>query len=152
MFRHLYNTEFVYAIIKDKNRAIDGIDLRYRFGVNNRIDEWFVIDSFQTKPCSVLEMIIGLSLRCEETIMMEDSEISKIYKWFWDMIRNLGLYIMDDINYNDRYVQDVLTRFINREYERNGSGGLFTLVNTNRDLRKVEIWYQLCWYLDTILP
>ena len=38
-----------------------------------------------------------------------------------------------------------------REYAPDGRGGLFTIRNCEEDLRKVEIWYQLCWYLDTII-
>lgn len=37
-----------------------------------------------------------------------------------------------------------------REYERNGEGGLFT-VNNGRDMRTTEIWYQMNYYLSEII-
>ena len=39
---------------------------------------------------------------------------------------------------------------MNREYEPNGKGGLFTIRGCEEDLTEVEIWYQLNWYLNTI--
>ena len=40
--------------------------------------------------------------------------------------------------------------FMDRQYEANGEGGLFTIRNVGVDLTKVDIWTQLCWYLDSI--
>jgi hypothetical protein len=67
------------------------------------------------------------------------------------MISNLGLSSLNDTRFDSRYLNRVVTRFLNREYERNGEGGLFTVKNCKYDLRTVEIWYQMCWYLDDIL-
>ena len=53
--------------------------------------------------------------------------------------------------FDKQYVTKVIGRFLNREYEPNGKGGLFIINNCNDDLRDVEIWYQLCWYLDSII-
>ena len=71
-------------------------------------------------------------------------------QWFWGMITNLGLGSMTDYNYNRVYVEDVVARFIDNDYEPNGRGGLFTIKNCDCDLRDVEIWKQLCWYLDDL--
>ena len=69
-------------------------------------------------------------------------------QWFWEMIVNLGLGgMMDDI-FDVEHVEYIVDRFLNREYEPNGRGGLFFIRNCKYDLRRVEIWYQLCWYLD----
>ena len=57
---------------------------------------------------------------------------------------------MYDSNYDKRVVESHLNRFLRREYEPNGKGGLFTVRNRKCDLRDVEIWYQLNWYLDSI--
>ena len=69
-------------------------------------------------------------------------------QWFWNMIVSLGLGSMDDRNFVKNYVDDVIFRFINRDYEPNGQGSLFTLEHPARDLRYVEIWSQAMWYLD----
>ena len=57
---------------------------------------------------------------------------------------------MTDDNYDRRYVQFVLNQFMRNDYEPDGRGGLFTINGSKDDLRNVEIWVQLLWYLDTI--
>jgi hypothetical protein len=101
-------------------------------------------------PCSVLEMILALAIRCEENIMDDPLKGDRTKQWFWGMINNLGLDTMTDMNYNERFIDDCVCRFLNRDYEPDGRGGLFTVRNCYEDLRNVEIWYQLLWYLDTI--
>ena len=58
---------------------------------------------------------------------------------------------MTDDVFNRQYVEAAVTGLLNREYEPDGKGGLFTIKDCDRDLRTVEIWYQLCWYLDEIV-
>ena len=57
---------------------------------------------------------------------------------------------MTDDRYDEGYALEKIYIFLNREYEPNGKGGLFFIRNCKEDLRNVEIWAQLCWYLDTI--
>ena len=58
---------------------------------------------------------------------------------------------MSDSRYNEREVDRILDIFLNRTYEANGRGGLFTIEDCPYDLRAVDIWYQMMWYLNTIL-
>ncbi len=64
---------------------------------------------------------------------------------------NLGLGTMNDSKFNARQVHDIIDIFLNRKYRANGQGGLFIIDNPPKDLRKVEIWYQMHWYLNDIL-
>lgn len=144
----LHATEFVYSIAMDENRAFDGIGLRRRFALSQDCED---MTDYLDGPCSVLEMMIALSVRCEENIMDDPQIGDRTGQWFWGMIVNLGLGSMTDGKYDKRYVEDVLERFLNRDYDPDGRGGLFTVRNTRRDLRDVEIWYQMCWYLDNFL-
>ena len=66
------------------------------------------------------------------------------------MIVNLGLGSMDDVKFDKAYVVSVVRRFLNRDYDRNGRGGLFTVEHSRHDMRNVEIWYQANWYLDSV--
>jgi len=151
LFAKLHNTEFVYLIPMDGNRAEDGIDLRYRFGREHSYDI-SSIESFITDyPCSVLEMMVALSIRCEEHIMYDPDVGDRTGTWFWGMVESLGLVDMDDANFDRDFVDNVLTRFLERDYDCNGRGGLFTVKNRRCDMRSVEIWYQLCWYLDELI-
>lgn len=144
----LHDTEFTHIIPKDANRAEDGVDLRYRFTLARGYD--INTDRYLDGPCTVLEMMVALAIRCEETIMDNPNMGDRTGQWFWGMISNLGLGAMTDDRFNKKRATDIITRFLNREYEANGKGGLFTVRHSDRDLRDVEIWYQLCWYLDSI--
>jgi hypothetical protein len=95
-------------------------------------------------------MMVFLAIRCEETIMDDPGIGDRTRQWFWNMVINLGLGSMTDDNYDKQLVTNVLERFLNREYEPDGTGGLFVVSDRDCDLRDVEIWHQLCWYLDSI--
>ena len=145
---YLHDTEFRYSIPMDENRAEDGMNLRYRFALLREIDDFA---EYLDGPCSVLEMMIALSIRCEENIMDDPGIGDRTGQWFWGMINNLGLGSMTDNQFDIYYVEDVIERFLDREYEPDGKGGLFTVRHCDRDLTTVEIWHQLCWYLDSIV-
>lgn len=145
----LHSTPFIYSIAMDENRAADGIDLRYRF--DYECAESANADMYLDGPCSVLEMMAALAIRCEENIMDDTAYGNRTSQWFWTMVVNLGLGSMTDDRFDERYTKNVLDRFLHREYEPDGRGGLFRIRNCDRDLRRVEIWMQLCWYLDSIL-
>lgn len=149
LLMYLHNTNFLYSIPKDKNRAVDGVDLRHRFAYEHDgiKDEELYLDG----PCSILEMMVALAIRCEESIMDNPELGDRTGQWFWTMVTSLGLGSMTDDQFDRDYVDQVIDRFLNREYQSNGRGGLFTVKNCHRDLRKVEIWYQMCWYLDSIV-
>lgn len=147
VFSYLNDTKFTYSIRMDLNRAKDGTELRRRYANEFKIAN--IYDRI-CGPCSVLEMMIALAIRCEETIMDDENFGDRTDQWFWDMMKNLGLGHMDDDEFDEEYVSDVITRFLNRDYEPDGRGGLFFVRNCDIDLRDVEIWIQMLWYLDNI--
>ena len=147
----LYDTPFEPRIAMDENRAEDGVELRYRFGYEHGLDGATIAGCLDNRDCSVLEMMVALSIRCEEHIMNDPDIGDRTGKWFLDMITNLGLDEMTDERYDKQYVGKVLGRFMDRAYERNGEGGLFTVHHNRIDMRSVEIWYQARWYFDEVL-
>ncbi len=147
----LYDTPFEPRIAMDENRAEDGVELRYRFGYEHGLDGATIAGCLDNRDCSVLEMMVALSIRCEEHIMNDPDIGDRTGKWFLDMITNLGLDEMTDERYDKQYVGKVLGRFMDRAYERNGEGGLFTVHHNRIDMRSVEIWYQAMWYFDEVL-
>jgi hypothetical protein len=151
LLTHLHNTEFRYSIAKDENRAREGENLRHRFAVTQmpNIPEYEILDIL-AGPCSVLEMMIALAIYAEEHVMDNPQIGDRTGQWFWNMVVNLGLGDQMDDRFDRRYVEATIQRFLDRKYSPNGQGGLFTIRNCRRDLRKVEIFYQLCWYLGTI--
>ena len=145
----LHSTEFTYSIPKDKNRATDGLDLRCRFSLENSPNCNMEYVEYLCGPCSVLEMMVALALKCEE-IMDDTSAGNRTGQWFWGMVVTMGLGAMTDSRFDRDYVTDVVNRFLNRDYQPDGQGGLFRVRHCDVDLRRVEIWWQMCWYLDSI--
>lgn len=141
---YLHSVDFRYILPMDENRFADGVDLRYRFGYEMGYIQP-ELDRLMSKPCSVLEMMIALSLRCEENIMSDPEFGDRTGVWFWDCIESLGLIRMTDQEFDESYVYFVLDRFLDREYSYNGKGGLVTLDNPPKDMREVEIWEQMMW-------
>lgn len=148
LFMMLHETEFIFSIPNDVNRAIDGVDLRYRFKLEIESKEGIGLPVDIEGPCSVLEMMIALAIRCEETIMDDTLYGDRTAQWFWNMMSNLGIALMTDDIYDRSYVKEKIDIFLNRQYEPNGKGGLFYIRDCQEDLRDIEIWSQLCWYLD----
>lgn len=142
----LHSINFKYIIANDINREKDGIDLRRRFYLDTGRSS-----GMKGAPCTVLEMMVALTIRCEETIMDNPSLGDRTGQWFWAMINTLGLSDMVDNRFNESIVREKIDIFLNREYEPDGQGGLFKIKHCRRDLRDVEIWYQLCWYLDQFI-
>ena len=149
LLTHLHDTKFIYFVRMDRNRELDGLDLRYRFTYDKQYPDHF-IDSLP-EYCSVLEMMIALSIRCEEYIMSDPGIGDRTSQWFWEMVASLGLGSFYDSRYDEDAVENILYRFLNREYEPDGQGGLFTVKNCDVDMRDVEIWHQLLTYLNSIV-
>lgn len=151
LMSHLYDAVFVPVLEMDDNRAEDGKNLRYRFGIEYNIPRNMILTTLDDRrSCSILEMMVALAIRCEESIMTDDEYGDRTGAWFWNMIVSLGLGLMSDSRFDEKYTNIVLDRFMNRQYKRNGEGGLFTIDGIKRDMRNVEIWYQMCWYLDSL--
>lgn len=152
LLSHLHSREFTYIHPMDENRYDDGIQLRRRFALRYEDVHYqnYILDCLLA-PCSILEMMAALAIRCEETIMDDPSIGDRKRQWFWGMINNLGLGGMTDDRFDKEYVDTILDNFLKREYEPNGEGGLFKVRHSDEDLRNVEIWFQLMWYLDEIV-
>ena len=143
----LYETEFVCVMARDENRAEDGRDLRYRFALDYVSLEH--ADDYLRGPCTMLEMMIALAFKIEET--MDNPRMGdRTAQWFWNMVVSLGLGSMNDDWFDERQARKIIVTFLNRDYEPNGKGGLFTLRGCDEDLRTIEIWHQMCWYLNMI--
>lgn len=138
LIQELYETEFIFLMSGDDNRAEDGIALRDEFIQNLRFEVGPHELSF---GCSVLEMMIALSVKAEFQTDIRPSQ------WFWEFIANLGLSDYYDDQYNQDEVQFKLHNFVWRTYEYNGTGGMFPLKRPETDQRGIEIWYQFSAYL-----
>lgn len=151
LLRRLFEIPFISILPMDDNRKEDGMGLRYRFGYENHIPDPIIANELDLDECSVLEMMAALAIHCEEDVMDDPTMGNRTSKWFMGMIGNLGLSGMDDRRYDERLVDSHIDIFLHRKYEPDGRGGLFHLQHCTDDLRNVQIWYQMNWYLDEVM-
>ena len=147
LLAHLHGIEFISLMTLDDNVAAAGVELRWRYAYRNGLTD---VPKSLDGPCTVFEMILALAMYCEESLMDDPRYGDRTRQWFWGMINNLGLGSMTDDRFDEDYVDEVIDRFMHRDYEPNGRGGLFTIRNCDEDLREVEIYHQLYWYLNSI--
>lgn len=150
LFRKLDSVIFVSHNEDDDNRIEDALDLRRRWYVEtNNIDPWreYSFDETKWGEPTVLEIMTSLAIRMEESIMSDDAYGDRTGQWFWNMIVSLGLGGLTDHFYDEAYVDKILSRWMNREYEPNGRGSLFTVFGAN-NMRDLTIWQEMCAYLN----
>lgn len=140
----LNDIEFSYILPLDENRCLDGLHMRYRYYLNEGLSKKGIQEKIKNKPCSVLEMFVALSKRCDEEILYDYRIGSRQNVWFWTMLNNMHLTKYDDDNFDREAVLHILTNFINRTYDKNGTNGCPFITNDPTvDMRSIEIWYQL---------
>lgn len=144
----LFELPFEYSRPMDENRWVDGVQLRYRYGDEKDIPSAVIAKELDTRPCSMLELMVALSLRCEETIMTDTRYGDRTGQWFWNMVHTLGLNDFPDQKFDRYRVDRIVERFNNRQYQRNGRGGLFETSDGSIDMRSMDIWYQMHAYLN----
>ena len=139
----LHNKEYWWFIPNDDNRMQDGRDLRVAYAQERRIEGYLPPD-FYHAPCSMLELLIGLSAR----LGFETGDEPRV--WFWHLIENLDLEQFNDAHYDaraERIIDRVLDRVITRTYGASGRGGLFPLRHAHEDQTECELWRQMNAYL-----
>lgn len=143
LLNELHSIPFKYGMSMDGNRASDGERLRWEYLDEHLIPDLYYKDGI---PCSVLEMLVALSIRCNEIMIGGEIGCSK---WFWIMIENLDLMKCTDDAFDTGYVHQQIEIWLDRTFKRDGRGSPFPLKKSgSRDQRKVDIWFQMCGYLS----
>lgn len=137
VLERLYETEFVSYNEFDDNFAENVQELRDSFG--GRIDMDY--------DASVLEVMVYIADKIETTIMTNDDYGDRTGLWFWFMMESLDLIQYDNSRFNGPEIDKKLDIFIERRYQRDGFGGLFTVEKRNFDARKESIWNQAMTFL-----
>lgn len=148
LLTRLNDIDFTYILEMDVNRALNAVSFRDRFAYEKGYDTNYVVEYFEDAPASVLEVLVTLAFTCEEKIMRDPDYGDRTGLWFWSMIDNLGLSDMKNDAFDVDIVDSVVSTFLEREYEPDGRGGLFTLKHCKYDLRNIDIWYQMMWWLN----
>lgn len=147
LLNYIFNKEFYWSVPRDENRAIDGIHMREVFA------DQYGYSCDMNGPCSVLEMMIALSVRGAEDILW-DGENNWTPFIFWSMIDNLGLIDCVDSNFYQNYVDNKLEIFLSRNYDEKGYGGLFLPSHFYSQIPKkwkhLEVWDQMNLWINDI--
>ena len=134
---------------RDVDREKDGLELRKEWPNDSLDGEFHII------PCTILEMIIGISKRMSEQLMDEDGE-DKTAQYFWEIIGNLGLDCWDDDNFGwetglaQKKIAKTCEILCKRQYNPDGTGGgMFPMPGVfGINQKKMEIWYQMQEYIN----
>lgn len=141
LMRILHQTEFVWVVPGDNNRAVDAQELRDDFLRETR---WQNDLQWYEEPASIFEVLVAFAQRASFQTDMPVKE------WFWIFLTNLGLNEYRQVQASDiPKIEEILGTFVWRTYDEDGrNGGLFPLHSAGRDQRKVELWFQFYDYLE----
>lgn len=151
----LNKVPFEPVIKLDENRLSDVQSLLRETYIQSQSD-WYRLTNddimeLPTWPVSFLELIISLAMRMDLDFMREINGIDNTRIYFWVLVRNLGILEFDDEHWGEDAIISIVNRLNivqDRKYDFNGNGGLFPLENAEMDQRNVQIWNQLCQFVN----
>lgn len=135
LLRHLYSEEFIVKVKTDVNLIQDVRYLREKC-------DWPV-----TSPPTVLEILICIARNMDD-ILYDSKHDSRLREWFWLMLENMGLTMYTNPAYDENAVTTIVDIFNNRRYRVTGEGGPFPLKHPPKNMRKVDYWYQVNYYVN----
>lgn len=145
----LHTMQFYSCNNMDNNRAADGMGLRRMFINENKNDPEFVYEFMSvyiSRPCSVLEFMIALAMKCGNGLYAHLDQEYPVALWFWKVFcKNLGYDRMHDDNFSQKKFYDRTVGCMSREYNSDGTGGSMFPIRgyTVSDMRTLDIWQQL---------
>ena len=144
----LHSRDYYSMMIMDNSREGDGKLLRDNFmaKINGQDAITFNSSPWADVPCSMLEMMIALSNRLVYEFYSVDDDIYPMSTIiFASMMDSLGINVEMD---SQEDIENIITRFIRREYSPDGEGSLFDLRGKTVDIdwRDLPIWNQaMAW-------
>ena len=142
---YLNEKEYIWNNKLDENRATDGKLLREEYAYE--MGE-FCEDEDRDKPCSVLEVLVGLAVHVETHITGIPGE-DHPENWFWDWLENLGI---DDKctgkGYDKGYLDQQIDGWLSNDINKRGEGGPFPLRHTAGDQSRKDMWMQAMAYVN----
>lgn len=142
LLKDLHSIDYISTYYLDDSRILDGIALRNQYAMDMCTDE-----PDQGRPCSVLEMLIALSIRIENDVTGFPT-YDHPERWFWEMLDNIDLTRCTDEYYSSDYVRQQVDNWMNRRYTAKGVGSIFPLQKYVADQRKKSTWDQAMLYLQ----
>ncbi len=141
----LNSMPYTYVVELDSNREGDGLYMRNIF-----YDEHEECEGMLTHDCTLLEMLVGFANRMAEDVFADLGKSTS--DWFWEFMDNLGAdYFSDDILKTSSGRDDLralLQNFLHRRYKDSKSGNIFVFEREPIDLKSIELWYQMHFYIE----
>lgn len=132
VLEQLFYKTFISYDELDDNLIYNSMELREKYSKS------YIFDF----DCTVLELMVYLSIEIEDSIMANNEYGDRTGLWFWSMMSSLGLNFYDNFNYNSVEIDRILENFIEKRYEKSGKGGLFAVKNPSKNARNENIWSQ----------
>lgn len=149
LLTQLYETPYEWDRTQplDENRYVDGLNLRESFAYKMKLPEDVVHDAI-VGPCNMLEMLCALGVRIDNDIMANPATgYDHGYYWIQEMMRNLGLLRYENNYWDHDAVATIISDFHSKNFAADGLGGLFYIPGSQRDLRTMNVWEQMCYYI-----
>lgn len=141
----------------DVDRVRDATSMRVEFlldlkteGVDcGELSDQMVLPS----SVSVLEILVAFARKIESCVMGDSEKGDRTGVWFWTMIYNLKLINISDEAFQSTRgitrwtIQDIVNRWMMREYHVLGDGSLFPLRNQMVNQQKLSMWSQMLSYM-----
>lgn len=147
LLKALYFYEYNPSIDRDENRRKDAYELRNVFANKYNFPISYIKYDLN-EPCTMLEMMVALANRIEDTIMYDPEYGNRIDIWFKEMLNSMLLLNQTNDSIDFDWIYYRIDSFNKRNYETNGQGSLFTINDPNIDMRDLEIWYQMQLYVS----
>lgn len=145
----LADIPFTYIHPMDENRYNDAISMRKEFeGVTE--SDLSTSPGYIDQP-TVFEVIAALANRCERQLMRNVQLGDRTKLWFYEMLTNLDVLKWDFEHLRYEYKDDVyqkVNRWMKREIEKDGTGGLFPLKHPRTNQKNEQLWNQMMAYLQ----
>lgn len=152
----LQDKPFYPLVEMDENRWEDGMRLRLDFVEETEKyapDQYYCLDMLDSLlgGCTVLEVLVVMAEKMNYE-MLDSSHEATVGKWMEELIGNLGLDMYTDsevMNNENAYfeIERVIDRFVFRQYNWRGEGGLFPLRNPRYNQTEIELATQMNNYL-----
>ena len=140
--------DFTWTIPLDENIMYHAFDLREMYS-----DETGRDSGRQMVSCSLFEAIVGLAFRCDIDVMYEPRIGHRYSVWFHFFLENLfdGHLRTAEEEASEEEIIDICVRFMNRDYDADGYGGMFPIRKDKRDQRRVHLWLQMnMWLVENV--
>lgn len=141
---------FKWVLKLDEDRAKDGIQLRKEYDFEYSRGDISIYDELFDVPCSVLEMLVALSLRCYDEFL-SGFDVKKVtpHKVFLHILTSLDLFSETNNRFSyEKCVKNVKS-FIEKLHVNGRYLTVFKIDPKVANPHKMELWWQMQRYIDS---